>query len=212
MKKYILSLLFMLFLLTSCVTGPTTSYVLHIRPYVGEDLEIKFHGIKYIPNGHGGTFVSELSLEEIKNKILAKNECNASIYQDTLIIEKNINGTTQIGVVSKLENLYIFEEPHIYFFKSEVEAPYFFAPTYFLNVERYNHSFYLEENEWYEISCTEAEYINVYEKTNLFKLQKSAYYTLEILPSIRNYFKIPTKIYLEFKLENNINYIRYSFK
>jgi hypothetical protein len=212
MRKYILCLLFTLFLLTSCVTGTDTTNSLVFNPYIGEDLNIQFHKIKYNPNGHGGSFQTEQSLEEIKKEILEKNDCKVSLYQDNLVIEKTLNGTTQIGIITKYKNYYIFEQPHISLFESNEEKALFFAPSYFINEERDNftHSFYLVENQWYRINCSEEEYMDIYEKTNMFTISKKEQYTLTILASVTNRFNTQSSIHIEFKNENNINYIKYS--
>ncbi|MDE7106445.1 MAG: hypothetical protein K2O22_04700, partial [Anaeroplasmataceae bacterium] len=102
MKKYILCLLFSLFLLTSCVAGGySSSDILGFSNYVGESFDIKFNTTQYSYNGWGGQFKTDKSLEVIQSEILKKNDCKAAIYEDHLIIEKDFDQTTQLVTISK---------------------------------------------------------------------------------------------------------------
>lgn len=217
MKKNILCLLFCFVLLTSCVAGGgSSSTTLHFSNDIGESFEIKLNVKKYVPNGHGGQFLLEKTLQEIEEEILEKNDCKVSIYGDTLLIEKNINEINQIVTISKYKDIYIFEQPHITLLETDgeyaSEKAWFFAPTFYLDIDRDSnaHDFYLVERQWYKINCSEEEYMNIYKKANMFTLSKLDLYTVTIKSSVTNSFNRQSSIQIEFKVENDLTYIKYS--
>ncbi|MCM1130650.1 MAG: hypothetical protein NC310_02885 [Roseburia sp.] len=217
MKKYILCLLFCLALLASCVAGGgSSSNTLHFYNDIGESFEVKLMVKKYVPNGHGGQFTVEKTLQEIQTEILEKNDCKVSIYENTLLIEKTINEITQIVTISKYKDIYIFEQPHITLLEPDdddsTKKALFFAPTFYIDTDRnsHTHDYHLVENQWYKINCLEEEYMNIYKRTNMFTILDSDFYTLNIKSSVTNRFDKQTSIQIEFKVENNLTYIKYS--
>ncbi len=217
MKKYILCLLFCLVLLASCVAGGgSSSNTLHFNNDIGESFEMKLYVEKYIPNGHGGQFTSEKTLQEIEKEILEKNECKISINENTLVVEKTMSETSQIVTISKYKDIYIFEQPHISLLETDdkyaSEKASFFAPTFYIDTDRntHTHDYHLVKDQWYKINCSEEEYMNFYKKTNMFTILESDFYTLNIKSSVTNRFDKQTSIQIEFKVENNLTYIKYS--
>ena len=216
MKKYILCLLFCLVLLTSCVAGGgSSSNTLYFSNDIGPSCEVKLKVKNYVPNGHGGQFTLEKTLQEIQTEILEKNDCKVSIYGNTLLIEKTINEITQIATISKYKNIYIFEQPHITLLETDdddsLEKALFFAPSFYIDTDRNSdtHNFHLVENQWYKINSTEEEYMDVYTRSKMFVISFSNFYTLEIKETVKNPFENVSKIQLEFKTEQGISYLKY---
>ncbi len=209
MKKFIITLL-ILFSLTSCVTGPAFRTNLDFWTSVGEELVLEYQGVNVYENGKGGTFNSTTSLEKIKEKILEKNDCEAYIYDDTLVIEKNINDTIQIGIISDVGKYYIYEQPHI-ILQYDDDSTIFMAPTYLIDVKRVDSDeVYINENEWYKIKCSETEFIEFYQKTKMFEIAKGEYYRVTTLPTVRKGSLMANSLNIQFKTEENNIYLKYS--
>ena len=213
MKKCGIWFILFMLMLTSCVAGGkgSSSKTLDFTPPLGESFKIKLNVENCTPNGNGGTFKTEKSLQVIQKEILEKNDCKVSIFEENLVIEKPINGILQIVTISKYKDFYIFEQPNIDVNELVEEhmnhKASFFAPSFYITIERKNTWYDLFENQWYKIKCSEEEYMNIYKEMNMFEILESDFYTLNVKSSVKN--RLSSSIRIEFKCENDDTYIKY---
>ncbi len=217
MKK-IICIILSCILLVSCSGSVKFSNEIYFNNVIGEPFRIKLKANNYLQNGIGGHFKSNNNLNQLQEEILEKNDCKTYIYEDTIILEKNMNDITQIVTICEYKGYYKFGIPLVYIMENDGkyinQLGYYFTPTHYIIADKNidTGDIDLFNNDWYKIKCNEEEFINFYKKTNMFNILKNESYNISIKDGIkiRNYDIL--KINIEFKIENSETYIKYIYQ